>query len=399
MAIQFTDFSKAPLLDSPAKTIFQDVLKGYKMSKEPEKMADEDKQRKLTNKLKEIDVEHKPKQYELDDRGKSLANSLKSKALEHYEEKYALDKQLKQAQIKKALRAPNGSPAKFNGIVANYVASHPGATQDEIRDFADRALKAQLEHMQKGSDRIDVLNNTQNKRNLTPLGKKFDELREIREGKFPGTNDKLNPQQQREMESKTMLSLIKDTTDPRLREQLVKGNNMNITLGSINVPKLVSYSGIEGEFIDKPLDAILEGFGEGSEQYQDYIQEVNKANFAAKQMRQYLGDSIQPSAQAKLDKLTKPEAWNVSKETAEKNFNFMKELYDQEVNTLVRAMNDPSLYSSSGATDNEVVDFSVTVSAPEIPSTVRSKEDFKRWLKTLTPSQRKALKDKHVGGR
>lgn len=106
MAIQFTDFSKAPLLDSAAKNIFEDVLKGYKMSQEPAKMNQEFSARDLANKLKQLDVEHKPKQYELDDQHKSLTNSMLSKANEHYEENYNLDKQLKEANINKATRAP-----------------------------------------------------------------------------------------------------------------------------------------------------------------------------------------------------------------------------------------------------------------------------------------------------
>lgn len=69
-------------------------------------------------------------------------------------------------------------------------------------------------------------------------------------------------------------------------------------------------------------------------------------------MRQYLGDSIQPSAQEKLDKLTKPEAWNVSPETAQKNFEFMRDLYKQESQTLVRAATDPTLYQSIGVKNN-----------------------------------------------
>lgn len=399
MAINFTDFSRAPLLDSPAATIFEDVLKGYKMSQEPAKMKQEASARELANQMKDLELKHKPKQFELDDRGKSLANALHSKALEHYDEKFALYRDLKKAQIQKALRAPNGSQAKFNGIVANYVASHPKATEQEIQEFADKALKAQLEHMQKGTERIDTLNATQYNRGLTGISKKYDELRSIQDGKFPGTNDPLSPDQQSQMTNSIMLGLVKETTDPKTREKLINANNMNITLDSVDPKKLTYYSGIEGQFVDKPLDAILEGSGEGSQEYKDYIQEVNKANFAAKQMRQYLGDSIQPSAQAKLDKLTKPEAWNVSPETAQKNFEFMRELYKQESQTLVRALTDPTLYQGIGVGNNPAKNSAFTVTAPKIPATVKNKADFQQWLKTLTPAQRDALKAKHTGGK
>ena len=113
MAIQFTDFSNKPLLDSPAKNIFEDVLKGYKMSQEPAKMQEEQSARQLANQLRKLEVEHKPKEYALSDQGKSLANALKSKANSHYEENYQLDKQLKQANINKA-----NKPEALKGALA-----------------------------------------------------------------------------------------------------------------------------------------------------------------------------------------------------------------------------------------------------------------------------------------
>ena len=148
-----------------------------------------------------------------------------------------------------------------------------------------------------------------------------------------------------------MLNIVKQTTDPKTREKLINANNMNITLDSVDSAALSDYSGLEGQ-IDKLGDSLLESVGEGSPRYQKYIENVNKANFAAKQMRQYLGDSIQPAAQAKLDKLTKPEAWNVSPATAKKNFDFMRELYKQESQTLVRAISDPTLYQGIGVGNN-----------------------------------------------
>jgi hypothetical protein len=255
------------------------------------------------------------------------------------------------------------------------------------------------EHTQTATERGKTLNKTQYKRESTPVTKAYDELQFIQNGTFPGTDRKITPEQQSKMQSSLMLDIIKKTTDPKTREKLINANNMNITLNSIDPKKLTYYSGIEGQFVDKPAEAILEGFGEGSQQYKNYIHETNKATFAAKQMRQYLGDSIQPSSQEKLDKLTKPEAWNVSPQTAEENFNFMRELYKQESQTLVRAATDPTLYEGTGTENNPAKNSTFTVQAPKIPSTVKNKADFQAWLKTLTPAQRDALKAKHTGGR
>ena len=153
MAIQFTDFSKAPLLDSPAKTIFEDVLKGYKMGAEPAKMKQETTQRELANKLKGLEVEHKPKEYELSDKQKSLANALQSKALEHYDEKFGLERDYKKALIQKALQKNVGGNVKANGELANFMVSHPNASEDEIRAAYEEIHGSKLKHEKAVTDR------------------------------------------------------------------------------------------------------------------------------------------------------------------------------------------------------------------------------------------------------
>lgn len=402
MAINFTDFSKIQPQQSWVGTALEDVLKGYKMGKEPEKMREEQKAREFANQLKKLEVEHKPKEYSLSDQGKSLANALQSKALENYDEKVQMSRDLNQARINKLNNKPTDL-IKPNGKVANIAWVKKQLEDPNIDPEYASQLKSALidarEHEEATTSRTNTLNNTQYKRDATPIVKKYDEIKSIQNGKFPGTDRDLSPAEQTKMESSLLLSIVKDTTDPKTREKLINASNMNITLDSVDPKKLTYYSGITGQFVDKPADALLEGLGEGSKEYQDYIHEMNKATFAAKQMRQYLGDSIQPSAQERLDKLTKPEAWNVSPQTAEKNFEFMRDLYKQESQTLVRAATDPTLYESIGAGNNIATNSAFTVEAPKIPAMVKSKSDFQRWLKTLTPAQRDALKAKHAGGK
>lgn len=146
MAIQFTDFSRAPLLESPWKNALEDVLKGYKMSQEPAKMKQEATAREQANALRKLELEHKPKEYELSDQQKSLQNALHSKALEHYEEKYALDKQYKEAQIKNLLQKKVGGNPKANGELANFMVSHPNATPEEIRNAYEEIHGKKMEH-------------------------------------------------------------------------------------------------------------------------------------------------------------------------------------------------------------------------------------------------------------
>lgn len=354
----WTDYTKAPIQQSPLSTIFEDALKGYKMAREPANMAAEELKKQQANALQKLDLEHKPKEYELGDQQKKLANALQDLALKHKPKEYDLSDALKQAQINKANRpGTTGGALKPNAAVANaeYIwnLQHPGGSatpeeQAEHLEFLKKAFQTGQEHVAKGTERTQVLNDTQYNRGLTQISKKHDELRSIDEGKFPGTDDKLTPTKQKEMKNDLLLSLVKDVTDPATRAKLQNGVNMNITLDSINPEKLTNYSGVEG-LTDKFFDQILEGLDVGPKQYQEYVHEAIKASAAAKQMRQYLGDSIQPSAQERLDHLSNPSAWNISKKDAKENFEFIRDLYKRETQTLVRAATDPSLYRTTGA--------------------------------------------------
>lgn len=323
MSINFTDFSKAPIQDSPVKTMFEDALKGYQMSQEPSRMARDAKKEALANSLQELALKHKPTEYSLED-------ALKQAQTRHYN----------------AMGSGSGT-AKVNGMVANYVATHPNATQDEIRDFADRVSNAQLQGLDVRTQHTQKLTDTQDVRNLTPLLKEQNELRQINEGYFPGTKDQLKPEQQTKLRNDVMLDIVKKTTDPKTRERLGYARNMNITFGDIDVPNLVKYSSLRNlgpKIADAAKEALTK---EGSPEYKEYKREVTKATNLAKQMRQFLGDSIQPAANEKLEHLAKPEAWNKSPELAQENFEYIKDLYDRETQTLLGMANDASIYSSN----------------------------------------------------
>jgi hypothetical protein len=351
MAINYPNFLAAPVQKSPFENLFENVLKGYEMQQKPAQMKEEQSARQLANKLREMEVEHKPKEYELNDKGKEFANALQNKANQYYEEKFRLDRDLKKAQTQKAL-SPGSAAAKANGKLANFMVSHPNASQEDITEFADKLSQAELKHLNQTTERSEALNRNQYKRDATTIVKKHIELKDIDSGKLPGTDVKISEDEQAELRNDLLLSLVKDVTDPKTREKLINASNMNITLDTIDPTALTQYSGAKGR-INKLGDSIIESAGKGSEAYKDYRRETIKASAAAKQMRQYLGDSIQPTAQERLDHLTNPEAWNVSPQLAKENFEFIRDLYKRETQTLVRAATDPSLYTAKGNSENE----------------------------------------------
>ncbi len=157
MAINYPNFLNAPIQDSPIHGLFENALKGFQMQREPAKMAEEQKQRELVNQLRDLELQHKPTEYALGDKQKSLANALQDLALKHQPKEYSLSDSLKEEQINQLKRGGGKGGAKVNGMVANFVATHPEATQDEIREFADRVLQSQLKHTEAVTGRSESM--------------------------------------------------------------------------------------------------------------------------------------------------------------------------------------------------------------------------------------------------
>ena len=111
--INYPNFLNAPLQESPAANLFENLLKGYKMGREPARMAAEEKDKALATQLKQMEAEHKPKEYELNDKQMSLANSIKEEAYKHLPEQRRQEAAKNQAYIDKSNR-----PAQLSGALA-----------------------------------------------------------------------------------------------------------------------------------------------------------------------------------------------------------------------------------------------------------------------------------------
>ncbi len=115
MAIQFTDFSKIAPQESPLSNMFENVLKGYKIAKEPGKMKQEEEQRALANSLQKLALEHKPKEY-------ANADALAQAQIHKANQPAALKGALAQAfQFRNSLDPKSPTYENDLGRVNNYI--------------------------------------------------------------------------------------------------------------------------------------------------------------------------------------------------------------------------------------------------------------------------------------
>lgn len=143
MALQTFNWANLPVQESPYGNLIEDIFKGYQIGRAPEQMNEEQLKRQLANKLSQMEVEHKPTEYALSDQQKRLAAAIQSEALKYLPKQRALDEEYKRAQIEK-LKNPFRTQLKPSGELANWIFSHPDATQDQIKEIGEKLFNSNL---------------------------------------------------------------------------------------------------------------------------------------------------------------------------------------------------------------------------------------------------------------
>jgi hypothetical protein len=262
--------------------------------------------------------------------------------------------QIKTAQYNNSLH-PSGDVAN-----ALYVEQ----LKNQYGDKDPRYLQAKAAHdlalagHQSLIDYRDVLNQTAGVRFTSPLGKL------IAEGKGQGAQDILNSGNQSNTGSKAPpnsrfklgeqyydaqgnpvydtnprtpderkayeQAIAKGTTDAAIRNKIPYAENVKITMENINPDDLVRYSGPKGH-VRLGIEMLKAATGSPSQEFLDYQTAVTGANTLKKQLRQFWGDSIQPTATEQIGQLTNPSHWAKNPIVAKQQFEQLKKITDQEL--------------------------------------------------------------------
>lgn len=125
----------------------------------------------------------------------------------------------------------------------------------------------------------------------------------------------------------------KDATDLDARKRMRFAENIEKSFQLIDPDALTSYSGAKGQAqlaYEQGLDSA--GFNT-SEKFKKYQASLIPAITAAAQVRQFLGESIQPSMREELLSLTNPSTWNSSPATAKLKLQQFMKLMENEAQT------------------------------------------------------------------
>lgn len=288
-----------------------------------------------------------------------LSNAFQRLQNKYYPEQQRLEAALKNAQTKEALqRASQPFGGNLSGvakeaygikILENQLGPNDPTVQKARQLFDLKISQGDVLNQYRQS-----LIDTSGKRAATGIGKLLQEQEDVSQGFLPGTNrgTTLSPEQQQTLSNLFGLKIQKDTSDADARSKALFASNIDKTLDSINVSDLTRYAGIPGQ-ISLKGQKLAAGLGRESKDYDAFKVNLAKANTLAKQVRQFYGDSIQPSVVEKLESITSPASWNNNPNLAAQEFNSLKDLLKLETSTYRGALKGTREYEGNRKSDSD----------------------------------------------
>jgi len=268
---------------------------------------------------------------------------------------------LKNEFLQAKIKDINNPASRFTGDSANAYnleRIRQASMQDpSLKPYYDRVSQQYNQKMQSIKDTGDWrrgLSQSMMYRSASPLGKLSLEKSEIDAGFLPHTNrtQKLSPSKQKNMKERYGLMTYKVSTDANVRQKIGYVTNLDATLSRIDPEKLTQYSGEVGSiesFINKAASSV----GAETKNYDEYLRNVTSATLAAKQLRQFLGDSIQPHAAKKLEALTNPSTWTKNPKQAKMQLKEFMDVYKKESQTYRDLANHPSIYQDNNMSQSQ----------------------------------------------
>lgn len=342
MPIQYPDYPinpiKYPQRDySSVGDLFENIAKGFQIAKIPEDRRLAKQKAELEQSLLEQNIA-----------GKQLSN-------QYYGPSTQADIDYKNAQTKKALdpyyllsNALSGDTQNAFQLAKLKQLSESNPSLAPQYEEARKAFDLHQRSLEALNENRAMLTGSAPYRYATTPAKFEMEKYEASQGTMPhsGGTIPLSQDDMNRLSGQLGLGEMKSVSDPKTRERILYSVNLDKTLDMVDPDILTSYSGMKGG-LSENINKLASQVGFESENYDKYLENVTAATIAAKQLRQFLGDSVQPAEQDSLAQLTKPSTWHKSPAQAARQFNKFKEIYDTEKKTLRSAVISPEIYRGS----------------------------------------------------
>lgn len=161
-------------------------------------------------------------------------------------------------------------------------------------------------------------------------------------------NTQLAPGTPQDLENQYKLNILKKTVSPQTLGKVLYATNAEKTFNNFNPDDLLRYAGAQGK-LAKGYQSLLVPSGKESPEYDRYIEAKSAATLLTHQLRQFYGDSIQPSVMDAWEKLINSDEWATNPTLARKKFDTLKRIIGQEMATYRQALVTPGVYGSQGS--------------------------------------------------
>jgi hypothetical protein len=203
----------------------------------------------------------------------------------------------------------------------------------------------------------DTLSNTAPTRALSPLGKGIIEEQNLRSNRLPTGQEGQLPGIGNELAEQYALQRQKQTTDTSARQKTLFATNIDKTISQIDPKSLTQFSGIKGKS-QLLAEQAKSSTGNPSEKFINFSNNLQRAELLATQVRQFYGDSIQPSMIQRLEKLTNPSSWINDPKSAEQSYESFIKLLRMETKTYQDALKNSNVYKEgSGNSSNGIIKY------------------------------------------
>lgn len=313
----------------------QNFMQGLQAGMLPKQMQQEAQTNALQQQILQAQAQYAPQMTAADLQGKELQNQFLKTQNQYYPQSIA------------GKNDPKASGDVANAVYVENMAKQFGENDPRVIQ-ARKALQAQYDQQKSMADYRNAYASSIDKRAATSLSKTQQELEDVNAGFMPGTGrtQPITPEQQKSMQGQYDLAIQKATSDLQTRQKVLYASNIDKTIASFNPEDLVQYSGLAGSF-EKMKQQGLAPVGKESEAYDKYMNAKASAEMLATQVRQFYGDSIQPSMIARLESLTNPETWAKNPKLARQNLDQIQSILKKETQTYRDATQSTAPYKGT----------------------------------------------------
>lgn len=342
------DFANiAPQGNPFLRDFVQNLAQGYQAAQLPQQLERQRQKEELANQMQKLLVEEQPQKFGEESQGRQLENALNKYKVQEEPQRFgsemstaSMARALNQAHIDKLRqemslpfggKTPPGSIGQ--AIWLSKIKQQYGEESPEYKD-AKTAFESDIEKAHSLVDYRGALTNTMDKRAASTLTKLALEKADIEQGYRPGTNrtEQLSPNEQAKLAGEFDLRMQKEVSDLDARKRSLFASNIDKTLAQIKVDDLTQYAGAKGA-ITKLSEQAKAPFGKESQNYRNFQKSLSAAQLLAKQVRQFYGDSIQPTMQAHIEAMVNPATWANNPELAKQSFDTIKNILQKETST------------------------------------------------------------------